>query len=105
MLGSNLLGYPALAGMWRRILPLVLIFAACSAFAKEGGDNWIELRSPHFVVLTDSNEKQARHVAGQFERMRGVFHTAFPKAHVDPADPIIVIALKDKKAFQSLEPE
>ncbi len=91
--------------MWRRLLPLVLIFAACPTFAKEGADGWVEVRSPHFLVLTDSNEKQARHVAGQFERMRGVFHTAFPKAHVDPADPIIVIALKDKKAFQALEPE
>jgi len=91
--------------MWRRLLPIVLILAACPTFAKEGGDSWVEVRSPHFLVLTDSNEKQARHVAGQFERMRAVFHIAFPKAHVDTPDPIIVIALKDKKAFQALEPE
>jgi Tfp pilus assembly protein PilF len=92
--------------MWPRLLSLVaLLFTASTLLAKEGGDNWVEVRSPHFVVLTDSNEKQARHVAGQFERMRGVFHAAFPKAHVDPASPIIVIALKDKKAMEALEPE
>ena len=91
--------------MWRPLLPLVLLLTSSTVLAKEGGDNWIEVRSPHFLVLSDSSEKQARHVAGQFERMRGIFHTVFPKAHVDPADPIIVIALKDKKAFQSLEPE
>jgi Tfp pilus assembly protein PilF len=91
--------------MWQRILPFALLLTASSILAKEGGDSWVEVRSPHFLVLTDSNEKQARHVAGQFERMREVFHTVFPKAHVDPADPIIVIALKDKKAFQALEPE
>ncbi len=91
--------------MWHRLLPLALLLTASTVLAKEGGDSWVEVRSPHFLVLTDSSEKQARHVAGQFERMRAVFHTVFPKAHVDPADPIIVIALKDKKAFQALEPE
>jgi tetratricopeptide (TPR) repeat protein len=91
--------------MWHRILPFALLLTASTVLAKEGADNWVEVRSPHFLVLTDSSEKQARHVAGQFERMRAVFHTAFPKAHVDPADPIIVIALRDKKAFQALEPE
>ncbi len=91
--------------MWQRILPLALLLISSTTFAKEAADNWLEVRSPHFLVLSDSSEKQARHVAGQFERMRAVFHTAFPKAHVDPPDPIIVIALKDKKAFQALEPE
>jgi len=91
--------------MWHRILPLALLLTASAVLAKEAGESWVEVRSPHFVVLTDSSEKQARHVAGQFERMREVFHTAFPKAHVDPAEPIIVIALRDKKAFQALEPE
>ncbi len=91
--------------MWHRLLPLVLLLTASTVLAKEGGEGWVEVRSPHFLVLTDSTEKQARHVAGQFERMRAVFHTAFPKAHVDPPDPIIVIALKDKRAFEALEPE
>ncbi len=91
--------------MWPRLLPLVLLLTASTALAKEGGDNWVEVRSPHFLVLTDSSEKQARHVAGQFERMRLVFHTAFPKASVDPPSPIVILALKDKKDFQALEPE
>jgi hypothetical protein len=29
----------------------------------------------------------------------------FPQAHVDPGTPIVVLAVKDKKDFQSLEPE
>ncbi len=91
--------------MWQRILPLALLLTASTVLAKEGGDTWVEVRSPHFLVLTDSNEKQARHVAGQFERMRAVFQIIFPKAYVDPAAPITVIALKDKKGFQALEPE
>jgi len=68
-------------------------------------DEWMEVRTPHFVVVTNASEKQARHVADQFERMRFVFHKAFPNAHVDPGSPIVVLALKDKKGFQALEPE
>jgi Tfp pilus assembly protein PilF len=37
--------------------------------------------------------------------MRAVFHKRFPDVNFDPASPIIVIALKDKKDFQALEPE
>jgi len=68
-------------------------------------ETWVEVRSPHFVVLTDSSEKQGRHVAGQLERMRAVFGAAFPKANVDAGGSITVIAVKDKKGFQALEPE
>jgi Tfp pilus assembly protein PilF len=65
----------------------------------------LEVRSTHFIVLSDSSEKHARHVADQFERMRFVFHTVFPHSNVDPGTPIIVLAVKDKKDFEGLEPE
>jgi hypothetical protein len=57
---------------------------------------WVEVRSPHFIVMTDSNAKQAVHLADQFERMRAVLHTLFPNARVDPPAPILVLALKDQ---------
>jgi Tfp pilus assembly protein PilF len=91
--------------MSRRIILLLTGFAALLASAHDKTENWLEVRSPHFVVLSDSSEKQARHIADQFERMRLVFHTVFPKAHVDPGAPIVVLAVKDKKDFQALEPE
>ncbi len=65
----------------------------------------MELRSPNFDVITDSNDKQARHVAIQLERMRAVFEKLVPTASDTAGSPIIVLALKDKKAFQALEPE
>ena len=91
--------------MSKRIVFLLMIVAALSAWAHDTNQNWVEVRSPHFVVLTDSSEKQGRRIADQFERVRSVFHVLFPKANVDPASPIVVIALKDKKGFQALEPE
>ena len=42
----------------RRILWLVLLFATALAPARDKAENWIEVRSPHFDVVTNSNEKQ-----------------------------------------------
>lgn len=83
------------------VLSLGLFCGSVPAFA----DGWLEVRSDHFTVLTDSNEKQARHILDQFERMRWVFQTLFPKSKVDPVSPIVVLAARNGKSFQSLEPQ
>ncbi|HEV2401529.1 MAG TPA: hypothetical protein VGS27_31625 [Candidatus Sulfotelmatobacter sp.] len=88
-------------------LLLVILCLTCipPVPARDKVENWVEVRSPHFIVATTSNEKQARHIAGQFERMRSVFHALFPKLQIDPSSPIVVIAVKDEKDFRALEPE
>ena len=91
--------------MRRMIVFLFLIAITLSASARDSVDHWFEVRTEHFVVVTDSSEKQARRIAGQFERMRSVFHLLMPSASDNAGSPMIVLALKDKKAFQSLEPE
>ena len=67
-------------------------------------DQWLSVTSPHFTVLTNSNERQARHILDQFERLRWVFQTMFPGSNVDPPEPILILAAVDKKTFQALEP-
>jgi len=91
--------------MHTRWAALFLFCFTSSALAGDSSDHWLEVRSPHFVVLTDSNERQARKLAGQFEQMRAVFHTLIPNATSDVGSPIVVLALKDKKGFRTLEPE
>jgi tetratricopeptide (TPR) repeat protein len=91
--------------MCHTIAILFLFAVTLSASAKDSADHWFEVRSQHFVVLTDTNEKQARRIASQFERMRSVFHLLMPTASDSAGSPIFVLALKDKKAFQTLEPE
>src|SRR5208282_2514107 len=91
--------------MPKKILLLLTIFAAAVVSARDKTENWLEVRSPHFTVLSNSSEKQARHIADQFERMRVVLQTGFPQARVDPETPIVVLAVKDEKDFRTLEPE
>jgi len=93
--------------MAKRIpLALALLVATSSwAWGRDKAENWIEVRSPHFIVATNSNEKQARRIADQFERMRSVFHVLFPKLQIDPGAPIIILAVNGEKDFRALEPE
>jgi tetratricopeptide (TPR) repeat protein len=85
------------------IIFLTLFLLLAASWAKQ--DAWIQVTSPHFLVVTNASEKQGRKVADQFERMRAVFHLAFPKLKVDPGSPIIVLAIKDERDFRALEPE
>jgi len=92
--------------MSKRIgLCLVLLAACCTFAAAERQENWLQVRSPNFIVVTNANEKNGRRIADQFERMRSVFHVAFPKLQIDPNAPIVVIAVKDEKDFRALEPQ
>jgi tetratricopeptide (TPR) repeat protein len=91
--------------MSKRLLLLLPVFVAALAQARDKAENWIEVRSPHFRIVTDSNEKQGRQIAGQFERMRSLVHVAFPQLQVDYGRPLVVLAVRDKHEFQTLEPE
>lgn len=91
--------------MSKRLLLLLPVFVAALAQARDKAENWIEVRSPHFRIVTDANEKQGRQIAGQFERMRSLVHVAFPQLQVDYGRPLVVLAVRDKREFQTLEPE
>jgi tetratricopeptide (TPR) repeat protein len=82
---------------------LALSFLACRPCAASP-EQWVEVHSPHFTVITNDGEKQGRHILDQFERMRWVFHTMFPSMDTDPANPIKVFAAKNAKSFDALEP-
>ncbi len=93
------------ATMLKKFLVLALMLAGACPAAVAGGDQWTEVGSSHFVVVTNAGEKQARHILDQFERMRWVFQTLFPKLNADPPTPIMVFAAKNGKTFQSVEPQ
>jgi tetratricopeptide (TPR) repeat protein len=91
-------------GLYRFLLLSSALLSITPAFAHDSATTWVEVRSPHFTVMTDSNARQAAHLADQFERMRAVLHTLFPSAKVDAPAPIVVIAAKNQASFRALEP-
>src|SRR5712664_1994950 len=96
MLKSRLLSLSCILFAFVLFLPL---FSAVAA------DNWIELRSPHFIVNSNAGEKEARKVADQFEQIRRMFQSAFSALRVDPAQPIIIVAAKNENTIKLFLPE
>lgn len=67
--------------------------------------HWIEVRSPHFVVISDAAEKPARRVAWQFEQVHSLVPRLWPWAKVNLARPTVVIAARDEASMKALLPE
>jgi tetratricopeptide (TPR) repeat protein len=67
-------------------------------------EQWTQVTSDHFSLITDSNEKEGRHTLDQLERMRWVFGKFFPNLNTDNAIPINVLAVKNGKVFEGLLP-
>lgn len=67
-------------------------------------DTWIEVQSPHFKVVSNAGENEARKIADQFEQFRELFHTAFPKFRVDLGKPLVIFAVKNEDTLKLLLP-
>jgi tetratricopeptide (TPR) repeat protein len=89
----------------RLFLISLLLIAAAPRPVRAGSDNWIELRSPNFIVTSNANEKQVRHVAYQFEMIRAVFRTYFNLQNSAQEPPVIIIAARDENTLKALLPE
>jgi Tfp pilus assembly protein PilF len=90
--------------MLRRIVLLAFLCAAPCIQALAAPEQWFQVTSPHFTLLTDAGDKQGRHILDQFERMHWLFQILFPKSNSDQSHPIVVIAFRGEKEFQSIEP-
>ena len=90
--------------MLRRYFVSLFLFAAFAVPAGAQADTWLQVSTPHFSVISNAPEKEARRAALQFERMRSVFARVLPDANIDTATPFVVLAVQDKKNFQALEP-
>lgn len=90
--------------MSKYLFLLLPLLGAQFAYAREHPANWIEVRSSRFTIVTNSNEKQGRHIAAQFERMRAILQQAYPQLEDDPESPVFVFAVTKKDQFRALEP-
>ena len=88
-------------------LLLALLSAGLTAASQESRpkeERWLEVRSPHFVVVSNAGENSARRAAGDFERIRAVFLKALEDDR-DEFEPVVVLAVKDEEGLKELLPE
>jgi len=87
-----------------RLFVCLALFALVGAGGAAAKDVWIEVQSPHFKVVSNAGENEARKVADQFEQFREVFHNSFPKFRVDLGKPLVIFAVKNEDALKLLLP-
>jgi len=78
----------------------VCVFGACVAHAEQ---QWVEVTSPHFSVITDAGEKRAKEVGLRFEQMRMAFGVIFQKVSVNTA-PLEIVAFRNSKEMKRYSP-
>ena len=85
-------------------LALLLLVHPAATSPADHFDNWLEVRSPNFTVISNAGEREVRRIAAQFEEIREVFHAAFPTLRTDLGKPILIFALKNEDSTKSLLP-
>jgi Protein of unknown function (DUF1570) len=95
---------------WFLLLLLLSAPAAPPLYARSQTENqspsgWVEVRSPHFIVVSNASEDQAEKTAQHFEEIRAVFRTALPFASAHESPVITVLALRDEASMQELLPD
>src|ERR1700758_4177271 len=86
----------------RQFLIASSIFLSCVVPSK--ADTWVKVKSAHFTVISNGNERQARQVALGFEQIHSVFSSIIPGLRTDSSAETIVIAPKDESTLNELLP-
>ena len=81
------------------------IVVLVSSLSQAKHEQWIEVRSAHFLVVSNAGEKQARKTALQFEEIRAVFRESIAIANAHPSPFVTVLAARDEGTMRELLPE
>ena len=84
-------------------LLLVLTLAAFTPFNAHAEQQWVQVKSSHFSVITDGGEKRGREVATRFEEMRSAFGAIFQKVSVN-TPPLEIVAFRNSKEIKQYSP-
>ena len=89
--------------------PLVVVILTAQAllisnlcFAGEA--QWVEVKSPHFSVVTDGGEKRGRDVGVRFEQMRAVYGALLVQSNVNLPVPLQIVAFRSTKELRQFAP-
>ncbi len=81
---------------------LAVLSAVHPGFA--GKNEWLEVRSKHFTLITDDGEKNGRTTLMKFEQMRAGFASVFQKANVNIPVPLEIVAFRSSKEMKQYAP-
>lgn len=79
----------------RRLLTCLAVCLASLPVSRAFAETWREVDSPHFRVITDGSERNARNVAKEFEQMRSVFAVRFNDPKLETGAPLLIVAVSE----------
>jgi hypothetical protein len=85
------------------ILGLCLLLVAPPT--SNAADQWNEMKSAHFTVISNAGDRSTRTLVWQLEQVRSAMVTLWAWARVDLNKPLTVIALKDENSMRALAPK
>jgi Tfp pilus assembly protein PilF len=86
--------------MKRSLALLALLLLALPACAQD----WMEIRSPHFIVVTDAGLSNGRAAALHFERMRQLFGELLQQGDVRSSGPFELLVFKNTRGMRQQLP-
>lgn len=67
-------------------------------------ESWTEVKTPHFLVISNAGEHEGRRIGLQFEQVRAMFEQLYPKLRVDSGKETVVFALRNEDSLKLLIP-
>src|SRR5258706_3413244 len=87
------------------VSPICLMAAILAVPRLHAADSgWLEVRSPHFTVITDAGEKRGHEVAFRLEQMEAVFAGFLLKQELTRPIPLTVVAFRGDKDDSAMAP-
>ena len=77
----------------------------CAPALRAKSETWVEVRSPHFIVISNAGEKEARQTAVHFEQIRTLFRQLLAGEQNAPSPTITIFAVKNEASLRELLPE
>ena len=90
--------------MRRLTLSVFAVLLALSVNAIAGEPQWLEVRSPHFSVVTDAGAGRGREAALRFEQMRAAFGGLMSKGKVSIPVSLQIVAFRNTKEMRQFVP-
>ena len=88
-----------------RTLALTVAAVLVAAGLGAAPSPWVEVKSAHFTVVTNSGDKAGRRTAWQFEQIRAALVQLWPWAMVETGRPFVVFAVRDEATLKALGPQ
>jgi tetratricopeptide (TPR) repeat protein len=85
--------------LFRRVLVIVLVLFSSALWAE---DQWREVNTAHFSLVTDASGKQTIEIATRLEQLRAVFATLMSQAKTSDPAPLHIIALRDTRELKDV---